>query len=332
MKTTLAFLCGGISSEDYLSRRSCQFLYDKFDRDRFDIFILDWQQDGTVKESAINAPGIISRIHQSVVHCFTDFRGDIVVNLLHGEKENCGEIQGLLQLAQVPYTGNTLNSSIVGMDKRLTKICFQELGIATPKDFLFHPENTEEVPLLLAALFKSDLQFPLILKPVKGGSSYGIQVVHNEEELLKFLETDYDGSPYLFEEFIQGDDCCVGVFATRSSPSPVVLPMARIHYSGEFFDAAIKYDDTYRVDFPTDINKKLAEGMREAALKTHRFIRFNGFSRCDFIVCNHTYFALEVNTHPGMSAYSIIPNMVAHGGLSLASFFEQMIDEVMDRF
>ncbi len=329
MKTTLAFLCGGITAEDYLSRRSCQLLFAEIDTNKFDIFILDWQQDGTVLESQINQTETIARTHKSILHCFSDFHGDVVVNLLHGEKENCGAIQGLLDLAQIPHTGNDLSSSTIGMNKALTKTCFRELAIPCPRDFLFHPKWKEDQAWLLTEFHKRALQFPLILKPAKGGSSIGIQLVQNEAELMTFIETNYNGTPYIFEEFIQGDDYCVGVFATASSPSPVLLPIACIHYNGLFFDAAIKRDDTYRVEFPTTIDKNLAYAMQEAAIKMHNYIGFNAFSRCDFIVKGGDFFALEVNTHPGMSAYSIIPNMVTRAQLSLGDFFEEMIGEAL---
>jgi D-alanine-D-alanine ligase len=330
MKTTLALLCGGISSEDYLSRRSCQLLCTEIDTDKFDIFVLDWQLDGTVLESNINDPATLSQSHKSILHCFTDFSGDVVVNLLHGEKENCGEIQGLFELAKIPHTGNNLTSSTIGMNKSLTKLCFRTLGIPCPSEFLFQPKREEDKPLLLADFHKKALQFPLILKPAKGGSSVGIELVQNEEELLDFIESRYNGTPYLFEEFIQGNDHCVGVFSTTSRPSPILLPIARISYNGAFFDATIKHADTYQVDFPTDIKRSLAYAMQEAAIKTHNYIGFNGFSRCDFIVRGDEFFALEVNTHPGMSAFSIVPNMVKHTQLSLGAFFEEMVEDALN--
>ena len=330
MKTTLALLCGGISPEDYLSRRSCQALYDEFDKNKFEIFVLDWQKDGTVVESKINAPGKINTTHKSILHCFISFHGDVVVNLIHGEMENCGEVQGLLELAHIPYTGNGLSSSVVGMIKTLTKRCFREIGIKTPSDFLFQPRRRKDWGRLLTDFRHFALQYPLILKPVKGGSSIGIQLVHNEKALLDFLETKYNGTPYVFEEFIQGDEYSVGIFATYSCPSPIVLPIARINYEGDFFDASIKYDDTYHVEFPTDINPNLVEALQDAALRTHKSIGFSGFSRCDFIVRGDEFFALEVNTHPGMGAHSIIPNMVKHAQLSLGSLFELKIEEALN--
>jgi D-alanine-D-alanine ligase len=327
MKTKLALLCGGISREDYLSRRSCQVLYQVLDTTKFDLYILDWQQDGSVLESTVNSPDLIRTTHPSILHCFANFSGDVVVNLIHGEKENCGEIQGLLELAHIPYTGNGLSASVEGMVKTLTKRCFTEIGVKTPAAFLFRPRRKEDRLKLLGELRSTALHYPLILKPVKGGSSIGIQLVHNETELQEFLAQLGDLTPYLFEEFIEGTEYSVGVFATHSSPKTIVLPIARIDHEGDYFDAQIKFNDTYRVVFPTDIPRIPAEGMRQAAIRIHETIGFSGFSRCDFIVRGDDFFALEVNTHPGMSAYSIVPNMVKQAQLSLGDFFEQMIRE-----
>ena len=229
-----------------------------------------------------------------------------------------------------PYTGIGLSSSVVGMIKILTKRCFREIGIKTPSDFLFQPRRKKDWGRLLTDFRHVALQYPLILKPVKGGSSIGIQLVHNEKELLDFLEKKYNGTPYVFEEYIQGDEYSVGIFATYACPAPIVLPTARIIYEGDYFDATIKYDDTYRVEFPTDIKPGLLEAMQDAAIQTHKSIGFSGFSRCDFIVRGDEFFALEVNTHPGMGAHSIIPNMVKHAQLSLGSLFEQMIEEALN--
>lgn len=329
MKTKLALLCGGISSEDYLSRRSCQVMYQELHGAHFDIFILDWQKDGTVVESNINSPDTIKTIHPGILHCFADFSGDVVINLIHGEKENCGEIQGLLELAHIPYTGNGLSASVVGMIKILTKRCFLEIGVKTPAGFLYQPRRKEDRQRLLNEFHHTALSYPLILKPVKGGSSVGIHLVHNEDELFDFIDKKHDRTPYIFEEFIQGTEYSVGIFTTHARHSPIILPTARIDHGGIFFDAQIKYEDTYKVVFPADIPRIPAEGMRQAAFHAHQIIGLSGFSRCDFIVRGDEYFALEVNTHPGMSAYSIVPNMVKQAQLSLGPLFEEMIEEAL---
>ena len=120
------------------------------------------------------------------------------------------------------------------MNKILTKRCFRNLGINTPPEFLFQPKRQDDWKKLLVDLDNIALQYPLILKPVKGGSSAGIQLARNRDDVTDFLENTYDGTPYFFEEFVQGEEYCVGIFATRSSTSPIVLPLARINHEGEW--------------------------------------------------------------------------------------------------
>ncbi len=329
MKKILAILCGGLSEEAYLSRRSGELICSELNTGTYELFILDWQQDGTVIESQCNKPTLTARTHKSILHCFADFTGDGVINLLHAETENCGQIQGLLELADIPCTGNGLTPSVIGMDKILTKHCFRDLGIPTPGELHFQTGGKESFEAIITKLESTSLHYPLMAKPVKGGSSIGIHHIPDKDALMQCLGT-LPEVPYFLEQFISGADYGVGVFATHSHPDPVILPIARIDFQGTFFDASIKYDDTYRVTFPTDTSPKLAAAMRKAALEVHQFIGFNGFSRCDFIVRDDDFFGLEVNTHPGMSSYSIIPNMVQHAGLSLGSFFTQMIDDLLN--
>ena len=326
MKTTLALLCGGLSTEDYLSRRSCQFLYPQFTADRYDLFILDWQRDGTVVESQVNEPGKIKTVHPDIISCFAEFIGDIVVNLTHGGVENSGQLQGLLDLARIPYTGNGVTASAIGMNKILTKFFFRELRIPCSADFLFCPDQEQDFTHALEKLQESGLNYPLILKPLKGGSSEGICLIRNKTELQKFLDTEYDDTPYVFEEFLQGEDYCVGVFSTRSEKEPFVLPVARIRYDGHFFDAQIKQAGTYTVEFPENIDKTLIDSMCKHALQAHKTIGLQGFSRTDFILRNSEFFAIEINTHPGMSEYSILPKMLQKVNLSIQTFYEKMVE------
>lgn len=329
MKKKIALLVGGISSEAYLSRRSCEVLLAELDRDKFDIFVLDWQKDGALVESEVNSPDRARVIHRSILDCFARFRGDAVVNLTHGEKENSGQLQGLFELAGIPFTGNDLESSVIGMDKILTKQCFRVLGVSCLPEMFLQPGLAGNPASLLEGVRGCGLRFPLICKPVKGGSSEGIALVRSGEELLAFLATGYGSEPYMLEEFIRGYDYSVGVFALKSGPEPILFPTARIAYTGDFFDAAIKYDDTYRVEFPADIAPELDQSMRRAALRIHESFGFNGFSRTDFIVRGEEYFALEVNTHPGMSSFSIVPNMVKQTEYTLGGLFEKMIEQAL---
>lgn len=332
-KITVALLTGGISSEDYLSRRSCTTLCASLAKDRYDFYVLDWKKDGRVYRSKLNRPQEGDRKYRNILSCFGDFTGDVLFNTLHGEQENCGRIQGLLELAKIPYTGNGLCPSVLGMDKEKTKICFQHLDIPTPRSLQLPPvaevENWQKLQIYFE---EKQFRYPLILKPVKGGSSDGIRLIETETDLRAahdFLTTRERKQPSFIEEFIQGQDLSVGLFQLGPSQPACTFPVARIDYAETFFDKNVKYEKRYTVSFPSDLVQPLVDEMKEAALAIHQCLGLEGFSRTDFILSPMGIYALEVNTHPGMSRSSIMPQMVREGGFTLKFFVERMIEYAM---
>ena len=333
-KITVALLTGGISSEDYLSRRSCTTVYRELDNSRYDLFILDWQKQGRVEQSAINNPEQLTKTHKSIVSCFADFNGDVVFNTLHGELENSGQIQGLLELAKIPITGNGLAASVLGMDKQKCKDCFASLAVPTPRGIqLPQPDVPLTVKELQGLFNKAGMQLPLILKPVSGGSSDGILLIRDESALAASLEQinqDNQQRPFLIEEFHRGRELSVGIFCfpgqINCSQRFTMLPVAEIVYDGDFFDKKVKHEEKYQLSFPADLSEDLLDRLEKTALAIHCYFGLQGFSRTDFILTDNELYTLEVNTHPGMGCSSIIPGMVEQAGLSLGNFYGQMID------
>jgi D-alanine-D-alanine ligase len=333
-KITVALLTGGISNEAYLSRRSCATVCKELDRDRYDIFILDWQQQGTVKQSALNRPEQWVKAHTDIIACFADFSGDLVFNTLHGELENSGQIQGLLELAKIPLTGNGITASVLGMNKQKCKDCFASLAVPCPRGVLLPaPDVPLTYKVLQQILSRAGLRLPLILKPVSGGSSDGIHLIRNVSELTASLELINHANrqrPFLMEEFHNGREISVGIFCfpgqINCSRHFIMLPVAEILYEGVFFDKEIKHEEQYQLSFPDDLSPELLARLKKAAHAIHCYLGLQGFSRTDFILTDSELFALEVNTHPGMSSSSIIPGMVAQAGLSLGNLYGQMID------
>ena len=330
-KVVLALLTGGISSEDYLSRRSCDTFCQVLDKERYDFYLLDWKKNGEIVESELNQPTKIARTHRDIISCFTDFRGDVVVNTLHGERENCGQIQGLLELAQIPYTGNRLSPSSIGMDKEKTKLCFQSLGINTPRA-LSLPLSLKKIEAFLELLNQAKLRYPLICKPVRGGSSDGIFLIRDASEVATAYELICQKEPsqaYFIEEFVEGSELSVALFNLGSDYPVYTFPVSRIDYNGTFFNKQVKYEEGYQVRFPHYIKPRIEQEMKNAALQIHRYLGLEGFSRTDFILGSNGFFALEVNTHPGMSSSSIVPKMVNEEGHSLTFFLDQMIEHAL---
>ena len=328
----VGILMGGPSSEDYLSRRSAEVVFNAILGPKYNLVVLDWLRDGRVNQFLLNSFTEAERFHKSLVDCLKELSVDIIFNATHGEYENSGQLQGLFNILRIPFTGNGLQSSVIGMDKILSKKFFQSLGINTPRYVVceqvrLRQEDTligEEDPRLLR-----ELEYPLIVKPAKGGSSVDMAVVRTETELRDQVLHLYEsrGRSVVFaEEFKEGHDSSVCVFGSTSRGDLRVLPAARILYEGEFFDARIKFEDSYRVSFDHTLPPGTAAELEKSAVLIHRCLRFEGFSRTDFIVTENEVYALEVNTHPGLSPCSIVPNMLKHAGVSLSEAVDRLIE------
>lgn len=331
-RLTVGILMGGPSAEDYLSRRSAEVVFNAMRGPRYDLIVLDWLRDDRVNQFRLNSFTATDSCHASLVDCLTRLRADIIFNATHGEYENSGQLQGLFNLLRVPFTGNGLQSSVIGMDKILSKKFFQSLGINTPRYVVFDRVRLRQKDALLGEEDQHLLEvfeYPLIVKPAKGGSSVDMAVVRTEQELrdcVVHLFNARNRSVVFAEEFKKGKDYSVGVFGSTSVGDLQVLPVAEILYNGEFFDAKTKFEDTYRVCFDHALPSALTAKLEKTAGLIHSGFRFEGFSRTDFIVTENEVFVLEVNTHPGFSNYSIVPNMLKRAGVSLAEAIDKLIE------
>lgn len=328
----VAVLSGGFSAEDYLSRRSGALILEHANRDKYLCSLFNWNVAGWVDESAPGAPDNIIRRHESILAAFaTPERFDIVINTLHGEMECDGQLQGMFELAKQPYTGNGRASSIIGMNKILSKKMMREAGLLTPDWFAVTAENlSENTDGIKAAA--SQFGFPLIVKAATGGSSNSILLANDEKEMfnaLKSLSDVYD-EVYL-EPFLDGLEYTVAVFGAPGDKPLTTLPVARIAYEGKLFDAAIKKADRYQVLVPCGLVENEQKELIQIAEKLHRCFRFNAFSRVDFRYANGKPYLLEVNTHPGFGENSIVPLMLKAEGISWETVIDWLVDNGMSR-
>jgi D-alanine-D-alanine ligase len=332
---SVALLTGGPSSEDYLSRRSAEVVHKALHEQGFQTFILDWQKDGSVLRK--NSPeGIITQSWRNIAACFSGLIVDVVFNALHGEMENAGQLQGFFEILDIPITGNGLRSSVIGHDKLLTKDIFRELEVPCPKDIwlgFLHSYSQENA---LKKIYQSGLDFPLILKATHGGSSESIELVKSKEDLAMTIEQwslkhELQDKGLFLEEYIHGEEYCVGVFGNwQQRDSLKILPVSKVDYKGEIFDKNTKYEDTYKVSCNEYLDKSVSDKMSSYALRIHNYLRFMGFSRMDFRLKGDIAYALEVNTHPGLSPFSIIPHMISCSEISLPDSLCAMIYWAME--
>jgi len=236
---------------------------------------------------------------------------------LHGRYGEDGCVQGLLELMQIPYTGSGVLASALAMHKLYSKQAFASSGIQTAP---FHCFRRGESVCL------DDLKFglPLVVKPVQEGSSVGISIVKQQSELEAALELAfrYDDE-ILVEQFVKGQEIQIGILDENPIGAIEIVP------KNEFYDFEAKYTDGMAEHiFPARLNQELYEIAQQVGLSAHRALGCSGYSRVDLLVTEvGECFVLEVNTLPGMTALSLLPEIAAKGaGLCFEALVERIIE------
>ena len=229
---------------------------------------------------------------------------EVVFLALHGGTGEGGQLQALLDLVGIPYTGSGMLGSAMAMDKDISKRLARVAGVPTP-EWLMAPVNAREAV--------EKLGLPLVVKPSKQGSSVGLTVVKKREEVDEAVEEAfrYDDEVML-EEFVPGRELTVPILADAA------LPVGEIISQHEIFDYECKYQPGMSEEiFPADLRADIAARAQELALTTHRALKLGGFSRVDFRLDGQDrLWFLEVNTLPGMTAASLFPKAAQAAGMS----------------
>lgn len=327
MKTIrVGVLMGGRSEEAYLSLRSAEQIFKHADPERYQLIGLKWEPDGSWTEYAPGSMDQPRKRHPHMLALFGEFRADILFVALHNPLDGGdGRLPGLLDLADIPYTGNGFFPCVTGMDKFLNKLLFQQLGIQVPRFIHVTPQTFFQLDAQARSI-KEAIGYPCMVKPSLSGSSLGIAKIGDYPDLKACLAErleQYDS--ILVEEYIQGRELSVGILG--GSGPPRVLPVAEIRYPGAFFDADCKYKDDYTVIAPApELPGPIADELGRMGLDLHQAMKFAGISRTDFILTpQNTIHALEINTHPGLGGHSIYPAMLRAAGIPMAELIDRLI-------
>ncbi len=245
---------------------------------------------------------------------------DVVFLALHGGQGEDGTLQALLDMAHVKYTGSGHLSSALAMDKDLSKKLFRMAGVGTA-DWLMAPATVEEV--------ESELGFPVVVKPSKQGSTVGLSVVKERDELQAAIEEAwcYDDE-VMIEKFIAGRELTVGILGDRA------LPVGEIKPVHEIYDYECKYTaGMAEEEFPAKLSEEQTRIVQEQAEAAFRSLKLRGYARIDFRLSvsedegadGGDFYCLEANTLPGMTELSLIPQGAAAMGLSFADLCEEIV-------
>ncbi|WP_119300214.1 D-alanine--D-alanine ligase [Dongia deserti] len=244
---------------------------------------------------------------------------DVIFNALHGRWGEDGNIQGILNFIGIPYTHSGLMASAIAMDKPMAKRLFADVGLRCPKGVLLHKSQ----------VLKGDpLPRPYVVKPANEGSSVGVQIIKQSDNARPFdgIEWPY-GEYVLAEEFIQGREFTVGVMGDRA------MTVTELKPDTGFYDYAHKYTSGLTVHLcPAPLREDIAAEAMRTALVAHQTLGCRGVTRCDFRYDDsngddiNKLYLLEINTQPGMTALSLVPEQAKHLGISYPELVSWMVE------
>jgi D-alanine-D-alanine ligase len=254
-------------------------------------------------------------------------RIDVVFPVLHGENGEDGTIQGLLQLAGIPYVGPHVSASAVSMDKTLTKLVADQANVVQAAWELVHSADLEAYMDGVLDGLEQKFAYPMFVKPAGTGSSVGVSKAKDRESLsAALLKAGVYDKKILVEEFIHGREVEVAVMG---NDSPVASICGEIDAGADFYDYDAKYvTDTSVAYIPARISDEVAEKVREAAVRIYSAIGCQGLSRVDFFVTfeDERVVFNEINTLPGFTSISMYPKLFAASGIP----GDQLIDQLLD--
>lgn len=329
MKPNIAFVTGGYSGESVISYKSAITIENNVDKEKYHIYKIDITPKGWWYEAANGQRSPVSREDFSIVADGKKINFDAVLIGIHGTPGEDGKLQGYFDLVNLPYTSCDAATSALTFNKRYTVAVASFSGISVAKSVVLIKGkfgNPEEIT--------SNLKFPVFVKPNNGGSSIGMSKVNNaSEELGAAIEKAFkEDDQILIEEFITGREFTIGVF--RSKGEIIPLPFTEIKTKKEFFDFEAKYTPGFTDEItPARVDEAIAEKVRATAKKVYQVFNCSGVVRIDFIY-NETKgepYMLEINTVPGQSEASIVPQQVKAMGWTLKQFYSALIEDALSR-
>ncbi|MEO8457922.1 MAG: D-alanine--D-alanine ligase family protein [Chloroflexota bacterium] len=260
-------------------------------------------------------------------------RVDVVFPLIHGTNGEDGTLQGLLELAGVPYVGAGVAASALGMDKGLQKTFFRHHGFPVVNDVQLRASDWSRDPQDIIRAAEATIGYPAFVKPANGGSSLGTSKARSREDLDSAITDAFRfDRKILVEQSAEG--CREIETAVLGNDEPEASPMGEITFTAEFYDYRAKYDDPSTVlHIPADIPSELSDTLRQTAINAYKSIDCAGLARVDFFVMPDGRFYLnEVNTIPGFTPMSMYPKLWEYAGVSYRELISRLIDLALERY
>lgn len=347
-KIKVACLFGGCSSEYEISLVSAASVIRNINQDKYDVIMIGITRDGDfylyegviedIERNQWYRPDVCTKITFSTNRQDHGFiilkRGeervvfvDVVFPILHGKNGEDGRLQGLLELAGIPFVGCDMASSAICMDKYIAHKLVECNGFDIPESYLF--QDGDDYQKIKEAI--ATLTYPIFVKPLKAGSSYGITKVNQQKDLKEAIQKafSYDHA-IIIEENIDGFEVGCAILGKHDL---IIGEVDEIELQDGFFDTYEKYNlKTSQIHLPARLSREERKRIQEIALAIYRILGCSGFARVDmFYTKDHRVVFNEVNTIPGCTSHSRYPSMLKEVGYSFSDVIEQLIDMELSR-
>jgi len=320
----VAVIAGGDSGEYEISIKSAGIVAQYIPKDKYQVYLIEIQQGQWIHQHPQMGRIAIDKNDFSLSIGSEKIHFDVVFNAIHGTPGEDGKILAYFEMIGIPFTSTSSISSALTFNKAFCNQVVKGSGVSVANSMHLFKEDPYIVNDIL-----QQISLPCFIKPNQGGSSVGISKVNHKEEIIPALEKAFvEDTEVLVEEFIEGRELTIGVMKRKGEI--IAFPITEIISKKEFFDFEAKYNPKLNQEItPANIPLSLEQHIQETAKKLYQVLHLKGIVRFDFIQSLNGLFFLEVNTVPGLSAESIVPQQAKAFGYEISELFDIILQETL---
>lgn len=321
MKRNIAIVWGGYSSEIIVSAKSMAGIYSFLDKEKYNIFKVKVVKEGW----SIDVDGETYPVDKNDFSFIypsdkKKINFDFAFIIIHGTPGEDGHLQGYFDMLDIPYSTCGMIASSLTMNKFICNNFLKNFGLRVANSLYLNKDskyNNKDIA--------ESLGFPMFVKPNTGGSSFATTKVKSIDQLQKAIDIAFEETPdVIIESFIEGREVTCGCYKIKNKE--VVFPLTEVVTPNEFFDYKAKYEGQVEEITPARISKNMTDEIQRLTRKIYDLVGAKGIIRVDFIISGDTPYLLEVNTVPGMTQTSFIPQQVAAAGLNITEVLTEIIE------
>lgn len=326
MKRNIAIIWGGYSSESIVSAKSMAGIYSFLDKDKYNVFKVKIVKEGwTIEIDGETYPVDKNDFSFICPQSKNKIRFDFAFIIIHGSPGEDGHLQGYFEMLDIPYSTCGMMASALTMNKFICNNFIKNFGIRVADSLYLNKDSKYDVSNIV-----DKLGLPLFVKPNTGGSSFATTKVKSIEQLQEAINVAFGETPgVILESFIEGTEVTCGCYKLKDKE--VALPPTEVVTSNDFFDYDAKYEGQVEEITPARISEEMTEEIQRLTRKIYDLVGAKGIIRVDFIISGNIPYQLEVNTVPGMTPTSFIPQQIAAAGLNITDVLTEIIENEFNR-